>query len=538
MIGTVLMLIGGNSRQVAADVGERLEEINQTLPPGIRANPVLDRTGLVDKTIATVEHNLFFGAILVIVVLFALLGNIRAALLTAMAIPLSMLLTATGMVQAGITANLLSLGAIDFGIIIDGSVIIVENCVRRLAERQHELGRKLTLRERLDTTFEAAKQVRTATAFGEAIIITVYLPVLFLTGVEGKMFTPMAATVIFALVGAFVLSLTFIPAAVAIVMRGKVSEKEVFLLRWSKAAYAPIVRGAVRGRWAVTGVAVVAFVGSLFLFTRLGQEFVPQLDEGDIAMHAMRIPSTGLTSSQDNQFMLERKIAEIPEVKYVFSKTGTAELAADPMRAERQRQLHHPRTDGSVATARKRWSPPPKKPRRRWATLTPAKRVTPTAATRARRTSLVRLVRAVVATVPGNNYEFTQPIEMRFNELISGVRSDVAVKVFGDDFNVMLPAANDIAAVLQDIPGATDVKVEQTEGLPVLDVQIDRAAISRLGLNVREVQDLVAAAVGRTRDGADLPGRPPLRPDRPTARSAARRRDGAGEPARAATGQR
>ena len=268
VIGTALMLIGGNSRAVAAEVGAKLEEINATLPPNIAATPVLDRTGLVDKTIATVEHNLFFGAILVIVVLFALLGNIRAALITALAIPLSMLLTATGMVRAGITANLLSLGAIDFGIIIDGSVIIVENCVRRLAERQHELGRKLTLRERLDVTFDAAKQVRTATAFGEAIIITVYLPILFLVGVEGKMFTPMAATVIFALVGAFVLSLTFIPAAVAIGMFGKVSEKEVFLLRWSKAGYAPVVRWAVRGRWAVVGVAVAAFVGSLFVCSR------------------------------------------------------------------------------------------------------------------------------------------------------------------------------------------------------------------------------------------------------------------------------
>ena len=513
VIGTALMLIGGNSRQVAADVGERLEEINQTLPPGIRANPVLDRTGLVDKTIATVEHNLFFGAILVIVVLFALLGNIRAALLTAMAIPLSMLLTATGMVQAGITANLLSLGAIDFGIIIDGSVIIVENCVRRLAERQHELGRKLTLRERLDTTFDAAKQVRTATAFGEAIIITVYLPVLFLTGVEGKMFTPMAATVIFALVGAFVLSLTFIPAAVAIVMRGKVSEKEVFLLRWSKAAYAPIVRGAVRGRWAVTGVAVVAFVGSLFLFTRLGQEFVPQLDEGDIAMHAMRIPSTGLTSSQDNQFMLERKIAEIPEVKYVFSKTGTAELAADPMAPNVSDNfiILEPTdawrsTDQLLAAAEEAEAALGDAHAGEEGDAHGEEDGHDDGGDPSQKDALVRLVRAVVATVPGNNYEFTQPIEMRFNELISGVRSDVAVKVFGDEFDVMLPAANDIAAVLQDIPGATDVKVEQTEGLPVLDVQIDRAAISRLGLNVKEVQDLVAAAVGGREAGLIFQG--------------------------------
>ena len=520
VIGTALMLIGGNSRQVAADVGTRLEEIGQTLPPGIALRTVLDRTGLVDKTIKTVEHNLFFGAILVIVVLFALLGNLRAALITALAIPLSMLLTATGMVQAGISANLLSLGAIDFGIIIDGSVIIVENCVRRLSERQKELGRKLTLAERLETTFQAAKQVRTATAFGEAIIITVYLPVLFLTGVEGKMFTPMAATVIFALIGAFVLSLTFIPAAVAIVMAGRVSEKEVILLRWARAAYEPVVRFAVRARVAVLAVAVVAFVLSLVLFTRLGQEFVPQLDEGDIAMHAMRIPATALSSSQENQGMLEKKIAAVPEVAYVFSKTGTAEMASDPMAPSVSDNF-------MILADEKDWRPTQEliAEAERFEAMLPGD---PHADPHAghddhgeesgqdeeaghddhsghgggdgnfseHKNALLRLLRAVVATVPGNNYEFTQPIEMRFNELISGVRSDLAVKVFGDDFDVMLPAANAIAAVIADIPGAADVKVEQTEGLPILDIQINRQAISRLGLKLKDVQDLVAAAVG------------------------------------------
>ena len=513
MIGTALMLIGGNSRQVAADVGAKLEEIGGTLPTGIAIRPVLDRTGLVDKTIATVEHNLFFGAILVIVVLFALLGNLRAALITAMAIPLAMLLTATGMVQAGISANLLSLGAIDFGIIIDGSVIIVENCVRRLSERQHELGRKLTLQERLETTFQASKQVRTATAFGEAIIITVYLPVLFLTGVEGKMFTPMAATVIFALVGAFVLSLTFIPAAVAIVMRGKVAEKDVFLLRWSRAAYEPVVRFAVRARVAVVAVAAAAFVGSLLLFSQLGQEFVPQLDEGDIAMHAMRIPATALSSSQENQGMLEKKIAAVPEVAYVFSKTGTAELAADPMAPSV--------TDNFMILADEEdWRPIPEllAEAERFEAMLPGDPHDDHADEGGHgeeeqggnfsehKNTLVRLLRAVVATVPGNNYEFTQPIEMRFNELISGVRSDLAIKVFGDDFEVMLPAANAIAAVVSQVPGASDVKVEQTEGLPVLDVSIDRQAISRLGLTLKEVQDLVAAAVGGKEAGLIFQG--------------------------------
>lgn len=518
VIGTALMLIGGNSRQVAADVGARLEEIGRTLPPGIALRTVLDRTDLVDKTIATVEHNLFFGAILVIVVLFALLGNLRAAIITALAIPLAMLLTATGMVQAGISANLLSLGAIDFGIIIDGSVIVVENCVRRLAERQRELGRKLSLQERLETTFQAAKQVRTATAYGEAIIITVYLPVLFLTGVEGKMFTPMAATVIFALVGAFVLSLTFIPAAVAIAMRGDVKEKDVRVLRWARAAYEPVVRAAVRRRVAVVGLAAVAFLGSLALFTRLGQEFVPRLDEGDIAMHAMRIPATALSSSQQSQEMLEKKLAALPEVAYVFSKTGTAELASDPMAPSVSDNF-------LILADEEGWRPAPEliAEAERFEAMLPGDRGAEAGEhdghdghgeegghgggnVGSHKSALVRLLRAVVATVPGNNYEFTQPIEMRFNELISGVRSDLAIKVFGDDFAVMLPAANAIAAVVSAVPGATDVKVEQTEGLPVLDVSIDRQAISRLGLTLKEVQDLVAAAVGGKEAGLIFEG--------------------------------
>ena len=526
VIGTALMLIGGNSRAVAAGVGERLAEINATLPPGVRALPVLDRTGLVDRTIETVEHNLFFGAVLVIVVLFTLLGNLRAALITALAIPLSMLLTATGMVQAGISANLLSLGAIDFGIIVDGSVIIVENCVRRLAERQAELGRKLTLAERLETTFEASKQVRTATAFGEAIIITVYLPVLFLTGVEGKMFTPMAATVIFALVGAFVLSLTFVPAAVAVAMGGKVSEKEVFLLRWAKAAYEPIVRAAVRGRVAVVAAAVVALVASGLLFSTLGQEFIPRLDEGDIAMHAMRIPSTALASSQENQLMLERKLAAIPEVTTVFSKTGTAEVASDPMAPSVSdnfllladeadwRSVHE-----LIAEAERYEAELPVDAHEghddhgeEGGHAGPAED--------SHKGALVRLLRAVVATVPGNNYEFTQPIEMRFNELISGVRSDVAIKVFGDDFGVMLPAAEAIAARAGAGP-----RGHRREG------RADRGP-ARARRRDRPRRHLAAGPERRRRAGPrrrrggregrrrHLPGRPPLRPDRPPARGA------------------
>lgn len=520
VIGTALMIIGGNSRTVAYEVGQRLEEISTALPKDIVVQPLLDRTTLVDQTIHTVEENLTLGAIFVIAVLFLLLGNIRAAVITALAIPLSMLLTATGMVASETSANLLSLGAIDFGIIVDGSVIIVENCIRRLADRQHELGRKLTLSERMETVFAASKEVRTATAFGEAIIITVYLPILFLTGVEGKMFRPMALTVIFALVGAFVLSLTFIPAMVAICMRGRIKEKEVFVIRWAKTAYEPIVRGAVQARWAVVAAAIIAFASSLWLFSTLGQEFVPQLDEGNIAMHAMRIPSTALETSQENQFLLEEKIAAIPEVRYVFSKTGTAEVASDPMPPNvsdnfiiLEEQSKWRSIDQLTTEAEK------------FEAMLSADHDEhgeeeghddhghddhghggPAADPDSPKAAVLRLLRAVVATVPGNNYEITQPIEMRFNELISGVRADVAVKVFGDEFDVMLPAAQAIARVLADVPGAADVTVEQVEGLPVLDVQIDRAAISRLGINVRDVQDLVAAAVGGREAGLIFQG--------------------------------
>ena len=470
------------------------------------ARPVLDRTGLVDKTVATVSKNLLEGALLVVVVLFALLGNFRAAFITALAIPLSMLLTATGMVQAKISGNLLSLGAIDFGIIVDGSVIIVENCLRRLAERQHEVKRTLSLPERLHEVRVAATEMVRPSVFGQAIIITVYLPILALTGTEGKMFTPMALTVIFALIAAFVLSLTFVPAMVAIFIRGRVSEKENFLVRGVKAGYEPLLRAAVRARWAVAVAAVVIFAGAAWLFTTLGQEFIPQLDEGDVAMQALRMPSTGLSQSQEIQFDLERRIGAIPEVRYVFSKTGTAEVAADPMPPNISDTFIMLEEPGE-------WRPVEE-------ILVEVEKLEPVVAElageayeeetggnfSADKNALMRLIELTAATVPGSNYEFTQPIAMRFNELISGVRSDVAVKVFGDEFDVMLPAANAIAAVLADVPGAADVKVEQTEGLPMLDVDIDRAALGRLGLHLRDVQQVVAAAVGGQEAGVIFEG--------------------------------
>ncbi|MBN9519203.1 CusA/CzcA family heavy metal efflux RND transporter [bacterium] len=466
VVGTALMLIGENSRTVAKAVDAKLAQVNKSLPFGVRAKPVLNRTKLVDATIKTVERNLTEGAILVIVVLFALLGNIRAALITALAIPLSMFLTAIGMVQGRVSGNLMSLGAIDFGLIVDGAVIIVENCVRRLAERQHELGRTLTLAERLDTVYEASREVRGATAFGEAIIITVYIPILFLTGVEGKMFQPMAITVILALCGAFVLSLTFIPAMVALGLSGKITEKENFFIRVLKRGYEPALRVSLRASWAVVAVATVAFLGSLLLFRTLGQEFVPTLDEKDIALHALRMPRTGLTQSQDMQFAVERAVSRQPEVAFVFSKTGTAELAADPM---------PPNVSDTFIIL---------KPQAEWPTPDLPK------------ADLVKRIQAEVEKLPGNNYEFTQPIQMRFNELIAGVRSDVAVKLFGDDYESMLPVAQQIYTLLRKVPGANDVRVEQVSGLPMLDVAVKRQEASRLGLDVRDVQDVVATAVG------------------------------------------
>ncbi|MBY0307275.1 MAG: CusA/CzcA family heavy metal efflux RND transporter [Phycisphaerales bacterium] len=510
VVGTAIMLLGGNSRTVAAAVDARMIEIQRSLPPGIRAKTVLNRTKLVDATIKTVEKNLIEGAILVIVVLLLMLGNIRAAIICALAIPLAMLMTATGMVQNKVSGNLMSLGAIDFGLIVDGAVIIVENCLRRLAEKQHHEGRLLTRGERLHEVMLASKEVRSATAFGEAIIIIVYFPILALSGVEGKMFHPMALTVIFALMAAFVLSLTFIPAMVAICVTGKVSEKDMFLIRWAKAAYEPVLRWALKLRWAVVGAGVAAFAASLLLFTTLGQEFVPTLDEKDIALQAMRIPSTSLTQSQTMQFQLEQTVRAFPEVSFVFSKTGTAELASDPM---------PPSVSDTFVIF---------KPREEWRTEAELEELI------ARKTKemeklgghggeggeheeggprieghkgkLIKLIELTVQTLPGNNYEFTQPIQMRFNELIAGVRGDVAVKVYGDDFTKMQDTAQQILTALQGVPGVADAKVEQTEGLPMMTVEINRQAISRYGLSIADVQDVVAVAMGGREAGTVFEG--------------------------------
>ena len=476
VVGTAFMLVGENSRTVAAAVDRKMADVNRNLPPDVRAKTVLDRRMLVDATIATVGRNLAEGALLVVVVLFVMLGNFRAALITALAIPLSMLLTAIGMVQTRTSGNLMSLGAIDFGLIVDGAVIIVENCLRRLAERQRELGRVLTLRERLGVVYAASRQVRTATAFGEAIIITVYIPILTLTGVGGKMFQPMALTVIFALTAAFILSLTFVPAMVAIVIRGRVQERENVVVEMAKRVYAPALRWALRRRGPVVAAAALVFASSLLVFRTIGQEFVPTLAELDIVTHAFRIPSTSLTEATEMQRTLERHVKAFPEVAFVFSRNGTAEMATDPM---------PPFISDTFIIL---------KPRDQWPNPDDTK------------DDVADRVERALSELPGNAYEMTQPIEMRFNELIAGVRSDLAVKVFGDEFEQLLPAAERIAQVLGTIPGAADTRVEQVEGAPVLSIDVDRGAAARYGLSVADVHEVAAIGVGGRRAGQVFQG--------------------------------
>lgn len=477
VLGTVFMLIGENSRTVSRAVDQRMAEINRGLPPGVKAITVYDRTNLVDKAIATVKKNLVEGAALVVVILFLFLGNLRAALITALIIPLSMLFTFTGMVHYKVSANLMSLGALDFGIIIDGAVVIVENCVRRLAHAQEARGRSLTRSERFHEVFAAAKEARRPLLFGQLIIMVVYLPIFALTGVEGKMFHPMALTVVIALAGAMLLSITFIPAAIALFMGDKVAEKENRLMGWARRGYAPVLARVMAAPAVVLTAAAVAVALSLLLATRLGSEFAPNLNEGDFAIQALRIPGTSLTQSLEMQMQIEKALKkEFPEIDRVFARTGTAEIASDPMPPNI--------SDGYIMLKPRSEWPDPARPR----------------------DELLAAVQASVDRIPGNNYEFSQPIQLRFNELISGVRSDVAVKIFGDDMAVLEKSAQTVAGMLQQIAGASEVKVEQTTGLPMLTVQIDREKASRYGLNMGDVQDAISTAMGGTEAGTVFQG--------------------------------
>lgn len=463
VLGTALMLKGENSRTVARALAIKLEEINRSLPEGVSAIAVYNRTQLVDKTISTVQKNLLEGALLVIAVLFLLLGNLRAALITAAVIPIAMLMTITGMVEAGVSANLMSLGALDFGLIVDGAVIIVENCIRRLGEAQR--GNQLELKERLQLAYEATAEVIRPSLFGVGIITLVYLPIFTLTGVEGKMFHPMAITVVIALTAALILSLTFVPAAIALIMTGKIAEHENRFMQAAKKAYQPLLLGAFRQRTLILGGSVFLVILSAWLSTRLGSEFIPQLDEGDIALHALRIPGTGLDQAVAMQSLLEARIKQFPEVDKVFAKIGTADIATDPM-------------PPSVADNYVIF-----KPRSEWPD------------SKREKADLVEAIETAVRELPGNNYEFTQPIQMRFNELISGVRSDLGIKVIGDDLEQLQTSAAEILEVLEKIPGAADARMEQVTGLPVLTVTPKRDQLAAYGLTVNELQDLVATAI-------------------------------------------
>ena len=471
VLGTAFMLLGENSRTVSKAVAKKLIEINDSLPAGIVAEPLYDRTTLVDKTIATVRTNLFEGAVLVMAVLFALLGNIRAAFIVALVIPLSMLFAITGMAVNRVSGNLMSLGAIDFGIIVDGAVIVVENALRRLGLAQKKYGRLLTLPERLLEVTESTKEVFRPAVFGMLIIMLVYLPIFALTGIEGKMFHPMAFTVVAALLGALIFSITFVPAAIAILVKGKVNEEENFVMKNARKLYQPLLTLALKN-------SPIVFIGALILIsttayqaTRLGSEFLPQLDEHDIALHAMRIPGTGIEQATEMQLLLERRIAEFPEIKQVFSKIGTAEIASDPMppNVADTFLILNPIND---------WPNPNKS-----------------------KQQLVDEIRSAIAELPGNNYELTQPIEMRFNELISGVRADVALRIYGDDLDTLAEVGNKAAKLLGQISGGEDVRMEQAKGLPMISVEPQRDHLALLGLSVADVQETLRSAVSGIETG-------------------------------------
>ncbi len=419
VLGTAFMLMGENSRNVSRGLAAALDKVASSLPEGVSATAVYDRTTLVDKAIGTVQKNLLEGALLVVVVLFALLGNMRAALITAAVIPISMLMTVTGMVQVGVSANLMSLGALDFGLIVDGAVIIVENTIRRLSEAQRAQGGLLPLKARLELAYAATNEVIRPSLFGVGIITLVYLPIFTLTGIEGKMFYPMAITVVIALTSALILSVTFIPAAIALIMNGKVAEHENAVMIAAKKAYRPLLEASLKLRWWLVSGAAVLVLLCAWLATTLGSEFIPQLDEGDIALHALRIPGTGLEQAVAMQSLLEARIKQFPEVERVFAKLGTAEIATDPMPPSV--------ADNFVIF----------KPRDQWPDPGRTK------------ADIVAAIEAAVKQNPGNNYEFTQPIQMRFNELISGVRSDLGIKVMGDNLEVMLASASEILEVLE-----------------------------------------------------------------------------------------
>ena len=471
VLGTAFMLLGENSRIVSQAVADQLAVINDSLPDGVIATALYNRTTLVDKTIATVQKNLLEGAVLVIAVLFALLGNIRAAFIVALVIPLSMLFAISGMVSNRVSGNLMSLGAIDFGLIVDGAVIVVENALRRLGMAQQRLGRLLSLEERLKEVMASTKEVFRPAIFGVFIIMLVYLPIFALSGVEGKMFHPMAFTVVAALLGALIFSVTFVPASIAIFVRGKVHEEENWVMKKARELYTPLLNLSLNKPVILVSIATVLVIASGLQASRLGTEFLPKLDEHDMALHALRIPGTSLEQSVAMQQQLEQVISEFGEVQHVFAKIGTPEVATDPM---------PPNVADTflILKPKKEWPNPDKS-----------------------KAQFVAELRAAVEAVPGNKYEFTQPIEMRFNELIAGVRTDVAIRIYGDDLDTLKAAGEQTSKLLATVPGARDVRVEQTTGLPMLSVEPQRDHLALLGLTVADLQQTLQTAIGGTQVG-------------------------------------
>lgn len=471
VLGTAFMLLGENSRTVAKAVANKLEEVNRSLPPGITAKPLYDRTTLIDKTIATVKQNLFEGAVLVIVILFLFLGNVRAAIITALIIPLSLLFAISGMAANNVSGNLMSLGAIDFGLIVDGAVIVTENALLRLGQQQNKLGRLLSLSERFDVIINSTREVFQPAVFGVFIIILVYIPIFALSGVEGKMFEPMAFTVVAALMGALILTVTFVPAAIAIFVKGKLQHKENLMMRSIRRGYSPLLRVAIEAP-----VAVVMFASTIVMLaslqaTKMGVDFMPQLDEHDVALHALRITGTGLEQSLEMQHLLEKNLKTLPEVSHVFAKIGTPEIATDPM---------PPNIADTYLIL---------KPKSEWPNPNKTK------------SDFIRELRETISQVPGNNYEITQPIEMRFNELLSGVRSDVAVRLYGDDLETLAKVGEQASNILQSISGGEDVRVEATEGLPLINIEPDREHLALIGLSIADLQSAVQLAINGQQAG-------------------------------------
>jgi len=475
VMSTVFMLIGENSRAVAKAVAEKLEAIKSSIPEGITVTAVYDRTSLVEKALQTVQKNLVEGALLVIVILFLFLGNIRAALLTAMVIPIAMLMTITGMVHAKVSANLMSLGALDFGLIVDGAIIIVENCMRRLSQascngatdkNDDSSIKTLPLNERFNVVFEATREVIRPALFGVFIITVVYLPIFALSGVEGKMFHPMAITVVIALVSAMILSITFVPACIALMFKKPVIEKESVVMKGARSIYQPILKLSIKGRWVVVNIALIFVLASGYAATKLGSEFMPNLDEGDIAMHALRIPGTSLEQAIQLQESLEEKIKELPEVERVFAKIGTAEVATDAVPPSVADNF-------IILKPREQW-PDPDKPKEQF----------------------VNELAALVEPMPGSRYEFLQPIQMRFNELLAGVRAELAIKVFGDDFDQLIALGNEIEKAIINVDGVADIAVEQTTGLPILTIRPNRMALSQFGITIEQIQEQLSIALG------------------------------------------